>query len=77
MTDLIPFEEEFILIGQKMADEDGVVLLVGKPKGSIHMREMSHTRGGEKVLMSLEIEPGFTKVRAATFADGIQMLRDV
>lgn len=64
--------EEFIIIGQHMTDEEGVVLFVGEPV-SVHLREQVSIKGGERVTMTVDIKPGYKKYRAATFAEAMAM----
>lgn len=64
--------EEFIIIGQHMADGDGVVLFVGEPT-RVRIHEEISTRLGAHVQLYADIKPGYKKYRAATFADAMAM----
>lgn len=75
MFEIQTFAEDFIIIGQKMADGDGVVVLVGKP-GVVNMREIFSLKNGESVSVTMTIEPGYQKFRADTFQQAMDMIRN-
>lgn len=65
--------DEFVIIGQHMIDDEGgVVLLVGKPI-KVHLHEQISIKGGARVTLTADIEPGYKKYRAATFAEAMAM----
>lgn len=68
-----PEGEPFVLIGQPMADGNGVVVLVGKPIHDVHMRE-SMSRGGKAVLLSADLEPGYTKIFARNYQHAFEQM---
>jgi hypothetical protein len=66
--------DNWMIIGQRMADGDGVVLLASNDLvGDVHIREIDSIRE-RSVTIDMRVRPGYVKVRAATFDQALSML---
>lgn len=65
--------DDFIMVGQKMVDAEGVTVLVGEVV-KVEMREVVSFRHGETVDLWIKIKPGYMKVRADTFLAAMEAI---
>lgn len=70
-----PLPSGWVIIGQEWAGaDDGVIVMFAELVGSVRMHEEATTRLGASVNVSLDVAPGYYKVRARSFADAAVQL---